>query len=233
MKKTFSALIAAVLLYIPASASATPLIADAVASGRVFDGTGFWGTFLKDTVFDAIGSGLNPFDTPTGLSHGVVEFDLAGLGPLDTINSAILHLRWAGCCNSSPRDLEIRGYAGNGVAEIADGSAGGGLLGTVTHTTTALDTFWITGLDVTSFVQSLVSGSATHAGIVLNIEDEYMALPATGISFFTETSSESVRPFIDIDFTVGESSEGVPTPGALVLLGFGLLGLGAARRRAA
>lgn len=81
-------------------------------------------------------------------------------------------------------------------------------------------------LDLTALVQEWVNGSLANNGIM--IHDPSGSTDAAQF-YSSNWSTPSQRPELSVTFESFDSS-GVPAPGALALLGFGLLGLGMKRR---
>jgi len=142
----------------------------------------------------------------------IIEFSLAAISTPVTVNSATLHINVSMFTTDT---VTVHGYSGNGVVEVADAGAG---------TDNPVGSFSGLGLfnrDVvldTDFIQSLLDGSATHAGFKIR----------GGSGQVADTSinpPQDVIPRLIIDYTV------VPEPGTAALAGFGLAGMGMLARR--
>jgi hypothetical protein len=131
----------------------------------------------------------------------VFEFNLSGLPPGSTINSAKLTIVLSNF--ESPRAIEVHGYAGHGAAQLSD-FALNGLVGTASVGDGGTQTFIF---DVTSFVADLAAHGETFAGF--NVREEpantsnftVMSLALTNVPLLSiELSTEQI---VDIDIKPG------------------------------
>jgi hypothetical protein len=89
------------------------------------------------TVLDTAGSNLlvrNSTGINTGFERGLLEFDFTTISTALSVNSATLVLNVSQLTRDGLKfpKLNVVGYTGNGVLELADGSVAGTLLGTTT-----------------------------------------------------------------------------------------------------
>ncbi len=84
-------------------------------------------------------------------------------------------------------------------------------------------------IDMTSLVQEWVDGSLINNGILIHAPSALF--PQLGSLYSSNFSLINDRPSLSITYESNQGSEeGVPSPGALSLLGLGLIGLGVSRR---
>jgi len=185
-------------------------------------------------TFTAVGSGgrdngidgtfdlLTPNEFVTGvvdvifvelLYRFALEFDISALPGGATVNSATLYLRVA---NGTIGPTTLAGYLGDGTITLADMTAGADVV-----SFTPAD-FSLHGYDVTAFIQGMY-GSGDWAGFSARQN------PLGTTSAFWDGPQDSEYPRLSIDYTVRSSS--IPEPASLALLGLGLAGLAAVRRR--
>lgn len=151
----------------------------------------------------------------------ILEFDLNGLSPGDTINSASLGLVKDGNLSNlgGPAPIEIFGYVGDGVIDIADFNA--------TATQLATDSI------------ALGQANGTALNFSLSTSTIQSAVDSNGLlTLRLETNSFAVVEFASLETTTGFSPPtltldvtSVPEPSALVLLLSVSLGLCGIRRR--
>jgi cadherin domain-containing protein len=101
--------------------------------------------------------------------RAIVEFELGAIA--EPVNLAVLDLRIAGgIFGPAVRTFDLVGYAGNGQADLTDFSPAGSVIRTVS--------LWgeqgegVYRLDVTSRITELLSGGATHFGLMVDSQDD-------------------------------------------------------------
>jgi hypothetical protein len=100
----------------------------------------------------------------------VFEFDLSAVSSSAPVRSAILQFHVVGLGNGGGGvPLEFHGYAGDGVLNLADATAGGSLAGSVVVSSVGMNQ-----VDITAFVQQLIASGSRIAG--LNVRSAREAL---------------------------------------------------------
>ena len=110
------------------------------------------------------------------------EFDLSGLQPGSTINSALLTMALTNF--EGTRAIEVHRYPGDGTVELSD-FALNGLVGTVSIGPTGTQ---MLNFDVTAVVANLVANGSTLAGF--NIREE----PANSANFLGNVAGGFALP---------------------------------------
>lgn len=162
--------------------------------------------------------------------RSAIEFDLSGVGLGVTVTSAVLGLRDGG--TSTDGRIDVYGYAADGTVTLGDFS----------QTGTVVSSFIITNangtenfaLDVTSFLQSLVAASASHAGFLLVSEDETTFVVGGSDICSSEGDGSPSVPGCSgggPSLTIETQTAVVPLPAGLPLLIAGLGALGLVQRR--
>lgn len=192
------ALVVAIVLLAWSDAGAAPSQITAADYGTVDTDAGT----LNSTVLGPYqGTGFAP-------GRGVIEFDLSAIAGEASIETATLRIHQTQIdFGAAGNTVEIFGYSGDGLVEVAD-AALGSLEGSFSSAASA-QTF---NVDLTSFIQTLHAGSATHAGLVIRYEQDL-----GGVSF--EVPGETDQPLLLVTPT------SVPAPNAAAGLGLGLLAL--------
>ena len=154
--------------------------------------------------------------------RGVAEFSLASIPAGSFIEFATLNLVVVSSGYDSGITQRIDGYlhgfAGNGLAEIADLSVFNPIAGPITYTSSPTE---FTGpeyvtLDLAAYVQSLVSAGVPHLGLMLRAE----TLPRNLIVQFgsSDNGFPSNYPTLDISYLVPEPSAFVLASLALTMI---------------
>ena len=150
-----------VLAVLPLSASATPQnFAPSLAAS------------IHDEPVDGLGDSFNasPFEglirtQSTRADRAIQEYDLGALAG-QTLASATLHAHVAvnNAFDNGVRTFDFQLYAGNGTADLSDYQISATTVGSGQYHP-PLDTDFSVALDVTSTLQSLLSGGAQHVGL--------------------------------------------------------------------
>jgi len=149
------------------------------------------------TVLDTIGNNLlvrSTTGTNTGYERSMLEFDLSTISTALTVDSATLVLRVSQFTKSEnvlPR-IDVYGYTGDGVIDLADASAAATLIGTAT--VNALGELRI-NLDA-SFVRSQGAG---FIGLRLQNPDLLVNGP---IAVFNALESPAADPVLELDLSL-------------------------------
>lgn len=183
--------------------------------------------YLFGMTFVLTAEGNDPLNIqhfPSGEEYrSAMEFSLSGVPAAQQIDSANLRLyvETAAPFGSDP-ELSVYGYSGNGTLTVSDFVDTSNLL-------TALPTVPILqyiNLDVTAFIQSLYSSSATFAGFNL-------IAPTLGDQVRIN-SKENANPLLRPELTINYSefnAEVIPEPSSIILFGLGAVGMAFSRSR--
>lgn len=188
-------------------------------------GSGFSSTELRVEVL--LGA---RFPGGHALARSGLEFDISPIPNGVTINSATLSLNAIAPVFATVDTpvLEVRSYSGDGTVAFTDMFDTSSLNPPGDFLTTASASF--NAIDVTSFVQSLLTAGDDFAGFVLRITgDDSTAGNSRTLRFSSnEVSDVADRPLLTIDFT---RQSAVPEPASLALFALGIAGLSLARRQ--
>ena len=160
----------------------------------------------------------------TSDNRGAIEFDISSFADSSTIGSATLSLTTElvysnDTVTSDSLEIGVHGYAGNGSLDKPDFN----IDNQITSFTASASTTY--NIDVTGYVRSLVDGSESYAGFMLD------CLPL-GTFCLSSNSKHIFISGIDSLSNPTLSIEAVPVPAAVWLFGSGLVGLiGVARRK--
>ena len=195
----------------------------ASASGYVIDSLPTDGTF--DTTNSPGATSIEVYRSSfSGLARGIIEFDIQGLG---AFSSAELNLFPFGTNLSgnggAPVQVDLYVYEGDGAVSPSDASVSGESL---------VSTFSVSAganpdvtIDVTSHIDALISGLATHAGFRVQLNDESLPAPIV-LSMGSRNTASSFHPTLSVTHPIPEPSS------LLTFAGLGLCaGIGVWRRR--
>jgi len=214
MRAIAGILVACSLAVAGSGAHATTVDFTAAAIGNVIDDAGD----VADGTFDRTQATTNPQVAGTGnfTYRAVMEFALGSIPTGSIVNSATLH--WElGSATNPPNNVQLHGYVGNGILDIADGLQNN-LLTTVT-----IPDFFSTptffSIDVTAFLAAQLSANDPYSGFMFRLPTEP--------SFPDEEKNQLIGPMLLVDFTP------TPLPATLPLFttGLGALGLMGWRRK--
>jgi hypothetical protein len=216
IQSAFLVITAAVLAFLPARYSSAATFIDLPVSDRDgFSDAGAAGPYtLRPDGLGALifGSG---FDTQTRLYRTGMEFDLLGTFP--QVQQATLSFNFE-VVQNPPAGFVIHGYAGDGSVSAADLLTNNAITPVLTTPASFPPAYTV---DVTAYVQQLVSGNQRYAGFM--------------ISGFPGGSGAAIRSSEPVVLSPQLTITAVPEPavGALLMLGVvGALGArGRARRR--
>jgi hypothetical protein len=190
-----------------------------------------------DGIPDALGPAGDAFLRVLGSGatwRAALEFNLGALPSTATLTGATLRLVDGGI--QALELIEIHGYAGDGAIALADGTINN-----------FLDSYLVLGntgvanphlIDVTAFVQSLLTGGANFAGFMLRAGTEAPGRIAgaeicSSESAGTSPCTSDFVPLLTLTYDDGNGNGGngtVPEPGSLALFGAGALAYAAWRR---
>lgn len=186
---------------------------------------------VRDVNNDQVGDTLGPepdgflrvFGTAT-FFRAAIEFNIAAIPTGSTITSAVLRLQDGGT-TSVPFTISLHGFAGDGAVSIADANTTN-LVGSFSNPADAGSPLYV--VDLTTFIQSLVTNGDPFAGVALRSSSE-----GTGLFRGADIDSEdfgvaSSRPLLTVEF---EQAASVPEPASLALLGTGFAYLTARRKK--
>ena len=215
MKNVAHFLASFALMVAGSSATADTLSFAALSDAGVFD-TGADGTFDSIDSGDVVLSIRNFSTLPPASAfqeRGVAEFSLSSLPTGSTLTGASFRFDERGFANSNTR-VDIFGYQGNGVAELADATRPGSLLGSYDPVASGLGLHSVT-LDLPAFA-TLLASSASIGLRFQGIESTNTQITSIeGARLFN-----TIAPTLVIDFAPGAA---VPEPTTALLLGIGLV----------
>ncbi len=188
------------------------------------DGTDFPRGGAFEVLGDETESGLSVtnqlYVSPIAERRAALEFSLAALPSNATVSSATLALPITLLAGSSPPQIRVYGYMGDGAVALAD----------MTHTSTLLaGPISTSGLgtrlvDVTPFLQDLIGNNAGFAGFLLTADLD-LATTLNAVEFGSSNQPNALyRNRLNIEFETLSSSD-VPEPASMTLLGSGLISL--------
>jgi hypothetical protein len=191
---------------------------DATATGYAADNP-------RDGAFDTLTANtLLAFSRSTVLDRGIIEFDVSAIPTGQWVQGTSLRLRSVSSTLNQPR-LDIYGYAGNGVVELADADRVERLVGAAVPVDPATNELTLEGPLLDCFLGDLAydgNSASDWAGFVVTIAGE----PTSGVSSrqFADASGAN-PPELSIPYQTQGFFTQVPGPG---LLGLGALAAGLA-----
>ena len=136
-----------------------------------------------------------------------LEFDLGAIPSDITITSASLSIGSNG--SPAPGSVEIYGYSGNGVIEVADMTGGSLASGPF------VPVIFANTRDVTSFLQGLVNGGAGFAGF--RVQYASQVLDSNVQIYSSEFTLAEQRPVLTIEFTANSTFTVLDIAGGLLV----------------
>jgi hypothetical protein len=228
MKFSFLATTAIATTALCGVASAAPITF--YYSGAITNVSGTPGTF---SVGQSV-SGSYTFDTSTPATIAASNLSLYLVAATGTLNIAGL----SGSTQSYQNSFFVVNNTapGGGQDRLAFGSLVGTLSGQISVSNT-LTPVMLALQNVTIDLRDASGTALTNTDLPLTVPDLSSFSSRTGTAMFYEVFGPDQGQFGNVQFSLdtltASPSAGVPTPGALALLGFGLLGLGGLRRKKA
>ena len=188
-----------------------------------------------DGVFDSFNTTSNnrPVNrSTTGVAQGVhrstFEFELPPIPSGEVISTVTFQFEgFIQFGDLGPHTTQIHGYAGDGSISSSDFTESN-LLGSLSISVAVANDAFLETIDVTSFVQGLYAATETHAGLLVQLQDE--GLPQHGLDLIGtqwpgggEPPDETRFPRLII--------ETVPEPSTLLLLATGVAALAVRKQR--
>ena len=212
---------AILLLAFTGSANAALLTTLAISDATLYDLDGNGSFLLPDPNFE------DAFIRPFGrASRGVWEFDLAGIAAGATINSAsVAFSRQLG--STTPGDMLLYGFAGDGVAGNSDGNQTANPIGTFTLSGT--NQIYNVGLNQ-SVVQNLIDNATSYLGILMVSSNQASGGPGGDIcsleynAELEQLNGPCSGAQLTLDFTPS-TIPAVPLPAAVWLFGTALVAM--------
>ena len=183
-----------------------------------------------DGVFDLVNTTSNnrPVNHSTaGFNQGVhrstFEFELPTIPGGEVITSVTFQFEGVVQFGDlGPEITLIHGYAGDGSITVGD-FVESNLLGSISISVASANDPFLETLDVTSFIEGLYSSTESHAGLLVQLQNE--SAPQHGLDLIgTDTPDPARFPKLII--------QTVPEPSTALLLASGLAALALRRRRA-